>query len=195
MRVSYVLDLADLRCEIFKHRPELFFLLNTCTKFLLTHVSLSLAPSETLRGVAAVSEVAPCSVLINHPQSLHSLLSLSLSLSIPSVPFTTYLSPLPLPPRHSLSLFCYPPPPPLCFSPLLLVCLYLSQLPISPSLSCHLRLPRINTQLPLPSLSLSLFFALLSGLSLEALIISKLLKIRATSSVISSGSAGILGLF
>lgn len=156
MRVSYVLDLADLRCEIFKHRAELFFLLNTCTKFLLTDVSLSLAPSETLRGVAAVSEVAPCSVLINHPQSLHSPLSLSLSLSIPSVPFTTYLSPLPLPPRHSLSLFCYPPHPPFAFPP------YCLSVFISPSCQSLRPSPAISDS---PALILSFLFPLFHSLS------------------------------
>lgn len=43
--------------------------------FLLTDVSLSLTPSETRWKVAAVSEVPPRSVLINHPQSFCSPLS------------------------------------------------------------------------------------------------------------------------
>ncbi len=47
--------------------------------FLLTDVSLSLTLSETQWKVAAVSEVPPRSVLINHPQSLYSPLSPSLS--------------------------------------------------------------------------------------------------------------------
>lgn len=74
--------------------------------FLLTDVSLSLALSETLWKVAAVSEVQPRSVLINHsPVTLFSTLSLSIPLPLSLRPFH-YLSKraaFPLS-RHSLSL-------------------------------------------------------------------------------------------
>lgn len=134
-----------------------FFLLNTCTKFLLTDVSLSLTPSETLRGVAAVSEVAPCSVLINHPQSLHSPLSLSLSPS-PSPPSLSLLIS-----ARCLSLlatpylcFAIPPHPPFAFPP------YCLSVFISPSCQSLRPSPAISDS---PALILSFLFPLFHSLS------------------------------
>lgn len=140
-------------------------MLNTWAKFLflLTHVSLSLTLSETLWQVAAVTEVQPCSVLINHPVTLFSSLS-SLSLSS-FVPFTTYLSPLPFPLRHSLYL---------CPLSLPLLSPFCSSVFISPSCQSLRPSPAISNS---PALILSFLFplclSLLSGLSLEALIFAQ----------------------
>lgn len=99
-----------------------------------------------------------CSVLINHPQSFYSPLCPSLYSVLAFLPFSISLLPF------SFPSFTYPS---------LLVCLYRFQLPISSSFSYHLPHPCFNTLLPLPFL---LFFLLLSSLSLEPLIITKLLK-------------------
>lgn len=124
------------------------FLLNTWAKFflfLLTDVSLSLTLSETRWKVAAVSEVPPRSVLINHPQSLYSPLPPSPSPASPASSLSLLIQAHCLPPpHHSLSLFCHSLSLPL-LSPLCLSVFISPSCQSLPSLSYHLQLPRFNT--------------------------------------------------